>query len=87
MATTIDQRRGTEIRFVGGTYIGKVGWFDTSREATVKSYPVIINAIKKRDGNIGDITAMVRKTSVALLNEPDAESYVGAVFQQQPKIT
>jgi hypothetical protein len=87
MTTTIDQRRGTKIRFVGGTYIGKVGWFDTSREATVKSYPVIINAVKKRDGNIGDVTAMVRKTSVALLNEPDAESYVGAVFQQQPKIT
>jgi hypothetical protein len=54
---------------------------------TVKSYPVIIHAIKKRDGNIKDVTTMVRKTSVGLQDEPDAESYVGAVFQQQPKIT
>jgi len=30
---------------------------------------------------------MVRKTSVGLLEEADAETYVGAVFQQQPKIT
>jgi hypothetical protein len=87
MTTLIDQRRGTEIRFVGGNYIGKVGWFDTSRDATAKSYPVIISAIKKRDGSIGDVTSMVRKTSVGLLDEPDAESYVEAVFQQQPKIT
>jgi hypothetical protein len=87
MTTIIDQRRGDEIRFVGGKYIGKFGWFDTSREDTVKSYPVIINAVKKRDGSIGDVTTRVRKTSVALLNEPDAETYVGAVFQQQPKIT
>jgi len=87
MNTLIDQRRGEKIRFVGGTYIGKVGWFDTSREATAKSYPVIISAIKKKDGNIGDVTAMVRKTSVGLLDEPDAQSYVEAVFQQHPKIT
>jgi hypothetical protein len=86
MTTMIDQRRGTKIRFVGGKYIGKLGWFDTSREATAKSYPVIINAIKKKDGTIGDVTSMVRKTSVGLLDEPDAESYVGAVLQQHPKI-
>jgi hypothetical protein len=83
----VDERRGTKIRFVGGKYIGEVGWFDTSREATAKSYPVIINAIKKKDGKIGDVTAMVRKTSVGVQDEPDAESYVGAVFQQHPKIT
>jgi hypothetical protein len=86
MSTTIDQRRGDEIRFVGGTYIGKVGWFDRSREATAKSYPVIIKAVKKKDGNIGDVTAMVRKTSVGVLDEPEAKSYVEAVFQQHPKI-
>ena len=87
MNTTIDHRRGDKIRFVGGTYIGRVGWFDMSREATVKSYPVIISAIKKKDGNIGDVTVMVRKTSVGVLDEPDAQTYVGAVFQQHPKIT
>jgi hypothetical protein len=87
MTTMIDQRRGAKIRFVGGKYIGKVGWLDTSREATAKSYPVIISAIKKKDGNIGDVTTMVRKTSVGLLDEPEAESYVGAVLQQHPKIT
>ena len=87
MNTTINQQRGAKIRFVGGTYIGKEGCFDTSKEATVKSYPVIINAIKKRDGTIGDVMAMMRKTSVGPLEKPDTESYVGALFQKQPKMT
>ena len=87
MTTMIDQRRGAGIRFVGGKYIGKLGWFDTSREATAKSYPVIVNAIKKKDGNIGDVATMVRKTSVGDPDEAAAESYVGAVLQQHPKIT
>jgi hypothetical protein len=87
MTTMIDQRRGAGIRFVGGKYIGKLGWFDTSREATAKSYPVIVNAIKKKDGNIGDVATMVRKTSVGLLDEAEPESYVESALQQHPKIT
>jgi hypothetical protein len=79
-------RRGAEIRFVGGTYIGYKGWVDNSKEETAKSTPVIVHSFKKKDGSVVDKATTVRKTSIrpAVIQAPT--SYAEAILQQHPKI-
>jgi hypothetical protein len=80
-------RRGAEIRFVAGKYIGYGGWIDASKDETALSNPVIVSSFKKKDGSTVDLATTVRKTSVRLAGE-DAppRSYAEAVMQQHPKI-
>jgi hypothetical protein len=82
----MSERRGAEIRFVAGTYIGHSGWIDNSKEETAKSTPVIVHAFKKKDGGIADKATTVRKTSIHPASIPAPTTYAQAVIQQQPKI-
>jgi hypothetical protein len=79
-------RRGEEIRFVAGTYVGYTGWIDDSREKTVKSTPVIVHSFKKKDGSLVDKAATVRKTSIRSASIPAPTSRAEATMQQNPKI-
>jgi hypothetical protein len=79
-------RRGDEIRFIGGTYIGYRGWLDKSRDETERSYPVIVQGFKKKTGGTVDKAATVRKSSCAPAAIPSPTSYAMAIMQQHPKI-
>jgi hypothetical protein len=79
-------RRGEEIRFVAGTYVGYKGWIDNSRELTPASFPVIVHAFKKKDGSTVDKATTVRRTSVRSADISTPTSYAEAVMQQHPKI-
>jgi hypothetical protein len=82
-----NERRGEEIRFVGGVYIGYKGWMDKSKDKTALSYHVVVKSFKKKDGSTIDLATTVRKTSVRrpALETPPA-SYAEAIMQQHPKV-
>jgi hypothetical protein len=79
-------RRGDEIRFVAGKYIGYKGWLDATKDDTALSYPVVVSSFKKKDGSTVDLATTVRKTSVCLDKEEAPVSYAEAIMQQHPKI-
>lgn len=79
-------RRGEEIRFIAGTYIGYTGWIDNSRDETPASFPVIVHGFKKKDGSMVDKAATVRKSSVRPAAIQPPLSYAEAIMQQHPKI-
>ena len=82
------KRRGESIGFVGGPYIGKTGWIDNTGNVTANSIGVIVHNVKKPDGRICDISAMVRKKSIRRLSEQPEKpaSYAHAIMEQHPKI-
>jgi hypothetical protein len=79
-------RRGEEIRFIGGRYIGYTGWRDKSRDETEKSCPVIVQGFRKKTGATVDIATTVRKSSCGPALVASPSSYAEAIMQQHPKI-
>ena len=77
--------RGEEVRFVRGTYSGKKGWIDSSREPTAESVPVIVHKVKTRSGKIVDKATTVRKASIKYA-KVEVTSFADAILNQQPKI-
>ena len=45
-------RRGKEIRFIAGSYLGKIGWIDLEGTETDKFIPVIVHKVKRGDGKV-----------------------------------
>jgi len=84
----MNERKGKEIRFRKGKYIGKTGWIDNDRVATAKSYPVIVHNVNNSKGIAVDIGTTVRKSSVVFYEHESGKpmSYFAAVCQQHPKI-
>ena len=79
-------RKGEEIRIVAGTYKGYTGCIDNSKQDTVASISVIVNAFKKRSGGTVDKSATIRKSSLRPAKIPAPASYGEAIMQQHPKI-
>jgi hypothetical protein len=71
----LEERKGTECLFVGGTYRGCVGWIDKLKAATARQYYVIA----LQAGSLKLVR--VNKESVDNRHGPPT-SYVEAAFQQ-----
>jgi hypothetical protein len=73
-------RRGDEIRFIGGTHEGKIGWLNKSKKAKDGWVYVIVNQEKdEEEGTFFDYATRVQLFSIAApLKDPrnDAEAFL-----------
>ena len=79
------ERRGTQVKFTNGKYVGYKGWIDNEGEETLKSVPVIIHKYPNSKGVLKDKATMVRKSSVMVMKDPS--SYAEAALLQHAKIS
>ena len=78
-------RKGEQIRVVGGIYVGKTGWFDNEGSHTQKMFAVIINQVTNKKGVVVDKATKISRRNVAPFIVPKPASYPEAIMQQHPK--
>lgn len=78
---TMNFRKGTQIKFIGGKYQGHTGWCDPSKKSTTHYVPVIIKI-----SNEEEIATRVKKTNVSTNLHEEPNTYEEALLQQHPDI-
>jgi hypothetical protein len=76
-------QRGAAIRFVGGAYSGKTGWFDTAKDEHTKCwYWVIIQNDQGKDKH----SHVTKESGRVIVNESVPHFIEEAVLQQYPDV-
>lgn len=76
---------GQPIRFVGGTYVGRVGWIDIANKTRSSGKLCVIVDVDEHDAGMLAFAATVERANVRWVHA-QATSWADSAIQQHPKL-